>query len=359
MTKKYAQAGVDIALAEKSLKSIKNDIQSATRPEVLNGIGGFGGLFDLSKNRFKKPVLVSSTDGVGTKLKVAFMTNCHQWIGNDIVNHCLNDIAVMGAEPLYFLDYFGTGHLDKKVFQKVVKGIANACKKANVALIGGETAEMPGFYKTGEYDLVGTIVGIVEKTQILTGETIRPGDKLIGLASSGLHTNGYSLARKILFEQLKIKSTDLLPGTRTTFGRALLKPHLDYSRLIQGVIKKWNKGKSAKQRKDNHVFAAAHITGGGFTGNIPRVLPDNCDAFVDVKAWPEPKLFQFLVEKGEISFQERYEAFNMGIGMVLIVDSTCEKSIMSYCQDQGHKAWSIGEIFPGKKQMKVEESSVL
>ena len=351
--KAYAQAGVDIALAERSLEKVKPMLREATRPEVLGGIGGFGGLFDISRTRLKQPVLVSSTDGVGTKLKVAHMSGLHEGVGTDIVNHCLNDIAVCGAEPLYFLDYYGTGKLDPKIYATVLGSIAKACKEANCALIGGETAEMPGLYSGSEFDLVGTIVGVVDRRKILTGGGVRPGDQLIGLASSGLHTNGFSLARKILFDNLGHKPGDKLPGTRTTVAKALLAPHTNYSNVLLGALKKFNKGADYSKRAGNGVLAAAHITGGGFTGNIPRILPDNVDAVVDTTAWELPPLFRYLADKGGVSFEELYEVFNMGVGMVLVVAPEVAEKILIHINAQGVAAWNIGCIIEGEKKVQL------
>lgn len=346
--KAYAEAGVDIDLKARLLKLIKTDVKRATRPEVLGAVGGFGGLFDLSRTKYKKPVLVSSTDSVGTKLKVAFMTGAHKGVGRDIVNHCINDIAVMGAEPLFFLDYFGTGKLEKKAYQAVISGVAKACKAANCALIGGETCELAGFYQPGEYDLVGTIVGVVEKDRILSGETIRPGDQLVGLASNGLHTNGYTLARDIFFDKLKLKPKDKIPGSKQILGPALLKPHLSYSNILLDLARKFNRASHSKQRKNNAILGAIHITGGGFTGNIPRVLPPKCNVIVYTQSWPKPALFKALVEYGKVSFEELYEVFNMGIGMTLVVAPEAADEIIKFCREKKERAYLMGEVTSGE-----------
>jgi len=352
-SKQYTSAGVDIDLAGKLLGSVKGSLSKATRPEVLGSVGGFGGLFDLSGFRMREPVLVSSTDGVGTKVKVAFDSGKNEGIGHDIVNHCCNDIAVSGAEPLMFLDYYATGKLDGKVYRSVLRGIAKACQAANCALIGGETAEMPGFYPGGEYDLVGTIVGIVEKKRIVSGAAIRPGDKIVGLASSGLHTNGFSLARRIFFEQLNLKLTDKLPGSRLNLATALLKPHTNYSTLLQELYRKFNQGKRGGQRKGNAITGAAHITGGGFTGNIPRILPKGCGAVIDTSSWSRPPLFKVLEETGGVEFDELFEVFNMGIGLVLTVNGSFADVICQSCRSLGHRASIIGEVIKGDGNVKM------
>ncbi len=347
-TKAYARAGVDIDLAD----SVKNDLNTtlsrASRPEVLGEAGGFGGLFDLSKSGYKEPVLVSSVDGVGTKLKLAFASRRHEGVGRDIVNHCVNDVAVLGAEPLFFLDYIGMGKLETGVFQEVLSGIAAACKEARCALIGGETAQMPGFYRPGEYDLVGSVVGVVEKKKVVTGKTAQPGDKLVGLASSGLHTNGYSLATRIFFNKLRFRMDDRLPGSRQTVGDVLMVPHLNYANILQGLFKEFNRGAKGDARTNNAVFGAAHITGGGVTGNIPRVLPEDCEAVIDTESWPRPPLFEVLATQGGVSRDELYEVFNMGIGMVLITSADAAEDVVRACRRARHRAWIIGELTKGK-----------
>src|SRR5437667_858644 len=261
--KAYARAGVDIDLGNQVKAALPQLLASTHRREVLGKVGGFGGLFALDTKKFRQPVLVSSVDGVGTKLKLAFAMDRHDTIGQDLVNHCVNDIAVLGAEPLFFLDYLGTGKLEARVFTQIIKGFAKACAENRCALIGGETAQMPGFYQSGEYDVSGTIVGVVEKSRMLDGKSIMPGDAVIGIASSGLHTNGYSLARKIFFERMKLKPTSRLAELRNSIGDELLKVHLSYGPLVQKLLKKFSLS----------VRAFAHITGGGFIDNIPRVLP--------------------------------------------------------------------------------------
>ncbi|MDX2109601.1 MAG: phosphoribosylformylglycinamidine cyclo-ligase [Verrucomicrobiota bacterium] len=353
--KAYAQAGVDIALKETLLRSLKPELKKASRPEVIGGIGAFGGLFDISKLKYKQPVLVSSTDSVGTKLKVATLANDHSGVGADIVNHCLNDIAVMGAEPLFFLDYFASDKLSPEIFTAVLKSLAKACEAANCALIGGETAELPGVYQPGEYDLVGCIVGVVERKRILSGEAIKAGDAIIGIASSGLHTNGYSLARKIVFEKLKMSPKDKIPGTKTSIGAALLQPHTNYSTVLRSLLKKFNLGPNSSKRKGNSIYGAAHITGGGFTGNINRILPDIVDAVIEVGAWPEPELFRFLCKNGPVDFIEAYEVWNMGVAMTLVVNQDDVADIIKACGKLGHKAWLIGHTCVGSGKVELHD----
>src|ERR1051325_5307104 len=286
--KTYAPAGVDIDLGNKVKATLPQLLASTHRREVLGKVGGFGGIFALDIKKYKQPVLVSSVDGVGTKLKLAFAMDRHDTVGQDLVNHCVNDIAVLGAEPLFFLYYIGTGKLKPRVFNEIIKGFALACSQNRCALIGGETAQMPGFYQRGEYDVSGTIVGVVEKSKILDGRTIRPGDAVIGLASNGLHTNGYSLARKILFERLKCKPKKYVTELRNTLGGELLKVHLSYSPLILSLLKRFN------YQSRQVIGGLAHITGGGFVDNIPRVLPKNCDVVIRKGSWPVPPIFRLL-----------------------------------------------------------------
>lgn len=346
--KAYAESGVDMARAGQLLRALKPRLGKATRPEVIGALGGFGGLFDFSKTKYKHPVLVSSTDSVGTKVKVASAAGCHTGVGHDIVNHCCNDIAVMGAEPLFFLDYFASAKLDGKIYKAVLNGIAAACEKARCALIGGETAELPGVYHDGEYDLVGTIVGVAEKTRLLSGAPIRPGDRIIGLASNGLHTNGYTLARKIFFDQLKLKPGDNLPGARQTVASALLKPHTNYANALRRLCSEFNRGARSNYRRGNAIFGVAHLTGGGFTGNLPRSLPEGCAAEIDTGSWPKPPVFKVIQEQGGVSSDELYEVFNMGIGLALFVASEASVSIIKRSLNLGHRAFIIGEVIQGR-----------
>ncbi len=354
-TKAYAEAGVDIALAERLLKKVKPVLKTAQRPESIGGIGGFGGLFDISKlaKRYKHPVLVSSTDSVGTKVKVASLAQEFRFLGADIVNHCANDVAVCGAEPLYFLDYYATSRLEEKSYVDLLTGLAKACSAGNIALVGGETAELPGVYLTGEFDLVGTIVGVVEKAKILSGKPIRAGDRLIGLQSSGPHTNGFSLARRIFFEKLGLGPHDPLPGGRGTVAQALLKSHVNYAPFLQDALRRCNAAPRADMRKGNTLFAAAHITGGGFPGNVSRVLPEKVDAVIDTRRWKPLPVFRALAEHGGVAFEELYEVFNMGVGMVLAVAPEAVDAVIQLAGKHRHKAWEIGSVQPGKAEVKL------
>lgn len=348
MEKAYARAGVDIALGNRLKSTLPGLLASTHRREVLGKVGGFGGLFALNTRKFRQPVLVSSVDGVGTKLKIAFAMDRHDTIGQDLVNHCVNDIAVLGAEPLFFLDYLGTGKLEPHVFSAILSGFAKACAENGCALIGGETAQMPGFYQDGEYDVSGTIVGVVEKSLLLDGRSIRPGDVVLGLASSGLHTNGYSLARRIFFEEMGLTPMSRVAALGNTIGNELLQVHRSYGPLIQRLLARFNRPK-----KPRFIKGLAHITGGGFVDNIPRVLPPKCDVVVHKGSWEMPPIFQLLQEHGEVGEEELYEVFNMGIGMVLIVDAAGEKSILRTVQTAGHQGWRIGEVVKGKGRARL------
>jgi phosphoribosylformylglycinamidine cyclo-ligase len=292
-------------------------------------------LFALDVKKYRQPVLVSSVDGVGTKLKIAFAMGRHDTVGQDLVNHCVNDIAVLGAEPLFFLDYIGTGKLKPRVFRELISGFAKACAENHCALIGGETAQMPGFYQDDEYDVSGTIVGVVEKTALLDGKTIKPGDVIIGLASSGLHTNGYSLARKILFDQMKLTPRSRVAGLGATLGEELLAVHLSYGPLTRDILKKFD------------VKGMAHITGGGFIDNVPRVLPKKCDAVIKKGSWDMPPIFQLLAAKGGVPESELYQVFNMGIGMTLIVAAEKADAALRFIRARRQASWIIGEIVRG------------
>ena len=346
--KAYAAAGVDIDLGNKVKATLPQLLASTHRREVLGKVGGFGGLFALDVKKYREPILVSSVDGVGTKLKIAFTLDKHDTIGADLVNHCVNDIAVLGAEPLFFLDYLGTGKLEPHVFTDIIKGFARACAENNCALIGGETAQMPGFYQPGEYDVSGTIVGVVEKSRMLNGQkTIRRGDVVIGIESSGLHTNGYSLGRKIFFEQLKLKPSSRIPGSKLTLGAELLRVHVSYGPLVQKLLKKFN-GKS------DLVRAFAHITGGGFIDNIPRVLPKSLDCVIKKGSWEMLPVFKIIAEQSGVPDDELYQVFNMGIGMVSIVAADKADAVLKFIKSQKHKAWIIGEVVKGKGVSRVE-----
>ena len=346
--KAYAAAGVDIDLGNKVKSTLPRLLASTHRREVLGKVGGFGGLFALDVKKYKQPVLVSSVDGVGTKLKIAFAMDRHDTIGQDLVNHCINDIAVLGAEPLFFLDYLGTGKLEPHVFSEIIKGFATACAENNCSLIGGETAQMPGFYQAGEYDVSGTIVGVVEKSEMLNGQkNIKRGDAIIGIASSGLHTNGYSLARKIFFEQLKLKPKDRVPELQNTIGDELLKVHVSYGPLVQKLIKRFN------AKKANGIKGLAHITGGGFIDNIPRVLPKDCDSVIRKNSWDMLPIFRMIEQKGGVPENELYQVFNMGVGMIVVAKADVADSVLRFVRSQKHEAWMIGEIVKGRGESRV------
>src|SRR5881398_602724 len=304
--KAYARAGVDVDLANKLKRDIGAFVRQTHGPQVLGKVGGFGGLFRASFPGMRNPVLVASIDGVGTKLKIAFAMNKHDTVGADLVNHCVNDIAVLGARPLFFLDYIGAEKLEPRVFSELLGGFAKACRAASCALIGGETAQMPGMYRRGEYDLAGCIVGVVDRGEIINRSRVRVGDVVLGLPSNGLHTNGYSLARKILFERLKLKLSSRIPGVRGTLGEELLRVHRNYQPLLAKVSR-------------GMIHGLAHITGGGLIDNLPRILPNNCDAVIDTRSWRVPEIFNFIGRKGNVDCAEMYQVFNMGIGMVAIV----------------------------------------
>src|SRR5207342_2388930 len=306
----YRQSGVDIDAGNETVRRIRSLARGTFTPGVLSEIGSFGGLFALDTTNLRQPVLVSSADGVGTKLKVAFMTGRHDTVGADLVNHCVNDILVQGAEPLFFLDYLATGKLSPSVAEQVIIGVARACRENGCALLGGETAEMPGFYADGEYDIAGFIVGIVEKSRVIDGRSIVPGDALIGLPSAGLHTNGYSLARKVLFDAAGLRHDAFVPELGATVGDALLAPHRSYLNAIRPLLAR------------GLVKGMAHITGGGITENLPRVLPEGTAAAVDPGAWDMPPLFSFLQQRGRIATDEMLRAFNMGIGLIVVCASS-------------------------------------
>jgi phosphoribosylformylglycinamidine cyclo-ligase len=329
MKKAYASAGVDVDLGNKLKRRIQSLVRQTHGPQVLGKIGGFGGLFRADFGATRDPILVASIDGVGTKLKIAFAMNKHDTVGADLVNHCVNDIAVLGARPLFFLDYIGCEKLQPRMFDQLLRGFSRACRSSGCALIGGETAQMPGMYRKGEYDLAGCIVGVVDRAKMIDGRKIKPGDVILGLASNGLHTNGYSLARKILFEKMKLKPRSRLPGSSTSVGEELLRVHKNYqpqlAKVPGGIIK-----------------GLAHITGGGLIDNVPRVLPKNCDAIIETKSWQVPRIFTLLQQKGRVSSSEMYQVFNMGIGMVAIVAERDAKRAMSIL-----RAKRIGRIERG------------
>lgn len=333
--KAYARAGVDVDLGNKLKRRIQSFVRQTHGPQVLGKIGGFGGLFRASFPGMRDPVLVASIDGVGTKLKIAFAMNKHDTVGADLVNHCVNDIAVLGARPLFFLDYIGAEKLEPWVFDQLIRGFSRACRAAKCALIGGETAQMPGMYRKGEYDLAGCIVGVVDRSKMIDGRKIKPGDVVLGIVSNGLHTNGYSLARKILFEKMRLKRSSRLPGSTMNVGAELLRVHRNYQPLIAKAPTGMIKG-------------LAHITGGGLIDNLPRVLPKNCDAVIDTKAWREPPIFDLLRASGHVDKTEMYQVFNMGIGMVAIVSARHAKRAMSIL-----KAKRIGRIERGSGKTRL------
>jgi phosphoribosylformylglycinamidine cyclo-ligase len=336
----YKASGVDIDAGNEAVRRIRSLARGTFTPGVLSDIGSFGGLFRLDRDRYQEPVLVSSADGVGTKLKVAFMTGRHGTVGADLVNHCVNDILVQGAEPLFFLDYLATGRLDPAVAEEVVGGIAGACRENGCALLGGETAEMPGFYADGEYDIAGFIVGIVERSRVIDGRSIVPGDVVIGVPSAGLHTNGYSLARRVLFETTGWTADTVVPELGATVGDALLAPHRSYLPLVRPLLPRQT------------LKGLAHITGGGITENLPRVLPEGCSAEIDLRAWSVPALFQLLQERGQIPRDEMFRAFNMGIGLVLVcAPAETERVINTLARNGEPRAVRIGFVVSGSREV--------
>jgi phosphoribosylformylglycinamidine cyclo-ligase len=326
----YKDAGVNIDESDRAVGEIRKMARATFTKGVLTDIGSFGGCFALPK--MKQPVLVSSVDGVGTKLKIAFATGRHDTIGEDLVNHCVNDIAVQGAKPLFFLDYLAVGKLDAHVAAQVISGIARGCSANGCALIGGETAEMPGMYHDGEYDLAGTIVGIVEKSRMLTGAKVRNGDVLVALPSTGLHTNGYSLARKILFDVAKLTSDSLVPGTGTRLADELLQVHRSYLKAIQALLDK------------NLIAAAAHITGGGITDNLPRVLPKGLAAFIQTNLWQVPPIFEMIRSIGNVPEADWRRTFNLGVGMITVIPQKSLEAAMRLLKRMGEQPWIIGEV---------------
>lgn len=335
----YADAGVDIDRANRTKKRIKYLAHKTFNRSVLSEIGGFGGLFAVDKAKWVDPILVSSVDGVGTKLKIAFEMDVHHTIGADLVNHCVNDIAVQGATPLFFMDYLATGKIEPEVTEKVIEGLADACKHNGCALIGGETAEMPGFYPDGEYDLAGFIVGAVERERIITGKTVEVGDVILGLASNGLHTNGYALARKLLFEIGKYTLDSYVNELKGKVGNELLRTHKSYwpaiKRLVDGEC----------------VSAMAHITGGGITENLPRVLPRGVAAVIEMGSWQVPPIFEHLQQLGNVPQDEMLRTFNMGLGMLLVVPSKKFKKAQTVLERAGEKAFTVGRIVKGDRKV--------
>ncbi|MGA7380111.1 MAG: phosphoribosylformylglycinamidine cyclo-ligase [Terriglobales bacterium] len=335
----YADAGVDIDRANRTKKRIKYLAHKTFTRGVLSEIGGFGGLFSIDRQKYVDPVLVSSVDGVGTKLKVAFEMKMHHTIGADLVNHCVNDIAVQGAAPLFFMDYLATGKLDPEIAEKVIEGLADACKHNGCALIGGETAEMPGFYPDGEYDLAGFIVGVVERERIITGKAVQPGDIILGLASNGLHTNGYSLARKLLFEIAHYTPDSYVNELKGKVGNELMHTHRSYWPIIKKLV------------NADCVSALAHITGGGITENLPRVLPRGVAAVIEMGTWPVLPIFEHLQKLGNVPPDEMLRTFNMGLGMLLVVPSAKFKKAQNVLDKIGEKAYTVGRIVKGDRKV--------
>ncbi len=333
---RYAAAGVDIDAKASALARARDAIRSTFTSGVLGDVGGFGGLFRPDFSAFREPVLVASTDGVGTKLKIAIQTNRHDGCGADLVNHCVNDILVQGARPLFFLDYLATGKISPDVLSQVIASVARGCRENATALLGGETAEMPGFYGDGEYDLAGTIVGVVDREKILDGSRVVPGDIALGLPSAGLHTNGYSLARKVFFEELGRRPSDpVAPKSRVSIADALLAPHLSYLKAMEPLL------------AHDLVHAMAHITGGGFYDNIPRVVPAGVDVVIRSGAWPVPEVFEEIQRQGRVGFEEMHRVFNMGIGMVVFLSPADLPRAVSLWKDAGVFWFAIGNVKAG------------
>lgn len=331
----YKDSGVDIDAGNESVKLIKDAVKKTYRPEVLGDLGGFGGLFALKK--YDEPILVSGTDGVGTKLKIAFLLDKHNTIGQDAVAMCVNDILVQGAEPLFFLDYLAVGKLEPKKVAEIVSGVANACKDSGCALIGGETAEMSGFYQNGEYDIAGFAVGVVEKKNLITSERVKPGDILIGLPSSGLHSNGFSLIRKIIFERKKFKGDEFIDELGKTIGEELLTPTRLYPKTCLPLIQKFGE----------KIHGLVHITGGGFYDNIPRALPKNLGVKIDANSWAIPEIFKLLQSWGNVDWREMFRTFNCGIGMILIVDEDIVDDLDAHLNENFEEFYKIGRVVEG------------
>lgn len=337
----YADAGVNVAEGQRTVELMKKAVASTFTPGVLEGIGSFGALFRPDLTGMKEPVLVSGTDGVGTKLKLAFLMDRHDTIGRDCVAMCVNDILCHGAAPLFFLDYLATGRLEGEKASEVVRGVAEGCREAGCALVGGETAEMPGFYGDGEYDLAGFAVGIVDREKMITGAEVQQGDVLIGLASSGIHSNGFSLVRRLLLEEKQLSLEETLVGFDQPLGQVLLTPTKIYVKPVLSLL-------------ENHqVKGLAHITGGGFYENIPRMLPENCQADIELGSWEVPPIFHVLQEAGHLEEADLFGTFNMGIGLVMAVDPSEAASVMDELNRQGEQAWVMGKVTQGAKQVSL------
>lgn len=339
----YADAGVSLARADKAMVGVKQSVRSTFNEGVLGDVGNFGGLFSLNHLGLRNPVLVSSVDGVGTKLKVHFGLQSHTLPGQDIVNHCVDDILVQGARPLFFLDYMATGRLEDGVLEGIVEGMAQACRENGVVLIGGETAEMPGFYTTGEYDISGTIVGVVERDKIIDGKKIKPGTKILGLKSTGLHTNGYSLARKALFEMGGYQLDSRVEGLELSVGEALAVPHRSYLNTVIELC---------EQEK---IQGMVHVTGSGFQGNIPRILPQGVDVVIDRTAWEVPRIFTLIQEAGNVEKDEMYNTFNMGLGLLIFIDPADEEMVLEHLSAKGEEVIQAGEVIPGNQKVSFKD----
>lgn len=339
----YADSGVDIDAGDAAVERIKRLAQDTFNSKVLTGIGLFGGFYKPDFSGIEQPVLISSSDGVGTKLKLAFMTGIHDTIGEDLVNHCVDDILVHGARPLFFLDYIGTGKLSPDVIADVVAGLTRGCKQCNMPLLGGETAEMPDFYAPGEYDVAGFIVGVVDENRIINGTAIQPGDVCLGLPSNGLHTNGYSLARKVAFDIAGKQPHDHIDQLGTTVAKALMAVHRNYEPLVRGLLDSFE------------IHGMAHITGGGLPGNLSRVLPKNCDAVLHKSTWNVPPVFEWLESEGDLDRVDMYRAFNMGIGFVLVVPAEAADELQAAVGKAEETVYRIGEIIPGNGTVKMKD----
>ena len=337
----YSDAGVDIDAATRATDKIKELARRTFNQRTLSEIGSFGGMFDGAFPNLSQPVLVASADGVGTKLKIAFATGVHNTVGRDLVNHCVNDILVQGARPLFFLDYVATGKLSPDVVASVVEGVTNGCRENGCVLLGGETAEMPGFYQDGEYDIAGFIVGVVDRNKIIDGKTIAAGDVLLALPSAGLHTNGYSLARKLFFEVAGYKPDTHIPELGMTAGEALLLPHLSYLKPLDGLLDK------------GLIKGLAHITGGGLTDNIPRILPEGTAVKIRKDSWRKPSLFELMRRLGNVSEPEMYRTFNVGVGMVIVCSGSDAEAITSHLENEGETVYEIGNVVTGNREVQI------
>jgi len=338
----YRDSGVDIDAQDEALREVRQIARGTFNPNVLSDIGSFGGLFRGSFPDLESPILVSSTDGVGTKLRVAKAMKIHDTVGYDLVCHCVNDILVQGARPLFFLDYYATGRLRPPVMADVIRGMARACRENGAALIGGETAEMPGFYGDDDYDIAGFIVGVVDQKHLLDGTRVQKGDLLIGLPSAGLHTNGYSLARRILIDRLGHDYQSIVPQIGGKIGEVLLAPHLSYQQVLAPLIEK------------DQVHALAHITGGGLTDNIPRVLPDNCDSRIKAGSWEVLPIFRYLYQNGAVDIAEMFRVFNMGLGMVVVVAPGDVDNVVRHFTAQGQRYYFVGNVVAGKREVQYD-----